>query len=68
MIAETVSPGTYRTRDGRTVRIVGTHPRYGSLRISDAWGPDNPAAYWWDNGVHPHHDGNDLVERIEAKP
>jgi hypothetical protein len=61
-----VTPGHYRTRDGGVVEIARQHPRYPDLWLGSNYDADeNPGAYWWDTGVHPHNGENDLIERIE---
>ncbi len=59
--------GVYRTRDGGSVNIIGLHPKFPEMVISDRWHPtERPGAYWWDTGVHPHESANDLIDVMQA--
>lgn len=64
-----VTPGVYRTRDDRTVKIIGPHPRFPHLMISDEWSEKAGSQWCWlTNGEHPDSDDcgdYDLVRRLE---
>ena len=54
---------TYKTRDGREVRIYATDgwsvtPVHGAIKCSGGW----IAASWGQNGLHQSNDDNDLIE------
>lgn len=60
---------TYRTRDGREVRIYATdgggpYPVHGAMRLPNFWAPTN----WSENGNYKDQFGLNDLDLIEVKP